>query len=476
MQSKPRKQSSMSVLLFVKSATTVGVFACMMSTAYPFSVGPLPGLNCGGLSPCSLAPILEQYEEVHQDITRQALRGVTFNSGGTSVGFSTNSLWEIQDANARTDYIQSEHAFHFDNAFLTQGSTRLTFGKRFVLRQLQQTSTMTVPEATFLRKLFGGYLHTVQDFYAHSNYVNLLPPPPLQLGDTTLTSQPPFTFPCFPPTVISLRPPIFDTRLSPDAGHHVLTSGDAINPLPLGLINGLGHCTHGLLGNGIHKDWTGRADHDLARTQAVAATTQFVQAILDNPANIPNNVCMFMTNQPCLASAGIVNFDSVTVVGCIDATPYLASHGVTVTQQSIGTTVSIGSAGQCFHSDVVVPSSPNALYVLNNQPVSFTLNFDRVLTSVSFTRARLNAGSPSGVNTVGWTATAYSEVNAAGTPLAQTGEGAQAAFSPNFIAAAAFTLTGTGIRSISFVRTNPSGQNFSFGVSFAVLDDFVLTE
>ena len=104
------------------------------------------------------------------------------------------------------------------------------------------------------------------------------------------------------------------------------------------------------------------------------------------------------------------------------------------------------------------------------------MNFDRALSSVSFTRARLNAGSPSGVNTVGWSATAYREVNAGGTPLAQTGEGSQAAFSPNFIPAAAFTLTGTGIRSISFVRTDPAGQNLSFGVSFAVLDDFVLTE
>lgn len=170
-----------------------------------------------------------------------------------------------------------------------------------------------------------------------------------------------------------------------------------------------------------------------------------------------------------------LDFDAIIGPGCVDATVYLDGFGVTVTQQSPGTTVSVGAAGQCFHDDVVVSSLPNALYVANNQPVSFTLNFDRPLSNVTFTRARLNAGS-SGVNTVGWNATAYSAANAAGTKLTQVGEEAKTAYRPDVIPAASFTLSGKGIRSVLFVRSTPLGNNISFGVSFAVLDDFVLTE
>jgi hypothetical protein len=169
-----------------------------------------------------------------------------------------------------------------------------------------------------------------------------------------------------------------------------------------------------------------------------------------------------------------LDFDSIfsSPTGCVDAASYLFSFGVTVTQQSPGTTVSAGEGGQCFHGGVDVPSSPNALYVMNNQPVSLSLNFDRALRSVSFTRARLNAGS-SGVNTVGWRVTAYNEQ---GEEVAQTGEDARSADPPAFIKAAAFSLLGTDIRSLTFVRTDPSGQNESYGVSFPVLDDFVLVE
>lgn len=179
-------------------------------------------------------------------------------------------------------------------------------------------------------------------------------------------------------------------------------------------------------------------------------------------------------------STATLNFDSVSGTSaipgavCYDLTSYLAGYGITLTGASAGTVVTAGAANACFHSDVVVSSLPNALYVPNNQPVSFVMNFDRPLNSVGFTRARLNAG-PSGVNTVGWTATGFSAVNAGGTQLGQIGENAQSAFGSNFIAARFFTLSGAGIRSVRFERTNPSGQNTSFGVSFPVIDDLVLT-
>lgn len=192
------------------------------------------------------------------------------------------------------------------------------------------------------------------------------------------------------------------------------------------------------------------------------------------PATVPAVVPAARTGAGSANWSGMVmlNFDSVTGTGCVDATSYLGGFGVTVAGQSSGTTVSAGTTEQCFHGDVVVPSPPAALYILNNQPVSFSLHFDRALSRITFVRARLNAGL-SGVNTVGWTATAY---NAAGAPIAEAGEDAAYAYSPEFIASAPFSLAGAGISSVTFVRTSPRGENTSFGVSFPVLDDFVLVE
>ena len=90
-------------------------------------------------------------------------------------------------------------------------------------------------------------------------------------------------------------------------------------------------------------------------------------------------------------------------------------------------------------------------------------------------RAEMIPG-PTGVNSPGWSATADNAVDGGGVQVGQAGEGAQ--YNPasfGRIPAASFTVAGTGIRSIVFVRTNPSGQNTGFGVSFPVLDDLTLT-
>ncbi|MGH8550507.1 MAG: hypothetical protein ACRERU_18275, partial [Methylococcales bacterium] len=60
-------------VLMSKLVVVVLLLAGTGSAAYAFSVGPIPGLNCGGsLPPCSAASLLPQYEEVHQNITEQA--------------------------------------------------------------------------------------------------------------------------------------------------------------------------------------------------------------------------------------------------------------------------------------------------------------------------------------------------------------------------------------------------------------------
>lgn len=270
---------------------------CSMSTAYSFSVGPLPGLNCDPGAPvpipCDLATVLPQYQEVHQLITFDALTKVGFTPpSGPLVKFRLRALDEIEDGNALTDYNQGNHSWHFDNAYLKQGGERLIKGKQSVLDKLRNPSTMTVTQAKDLRLVFGSYLHTLQDFYAHSNYTNLADPPGIQLGDSVPPTQPPSSFPCL---LLST------TSLSGAGQRNLLTTGYAIPPLDAADAP-IGQCAHGLVQLGIHKDWNGRAGHTEAYESAVAASIRFADSIINDPSNNPNNVCMFMSGEPCQKS------------------------------------------------------------------------------------------------------------------------------------------------------------------------------
>lgn len=300
MPRKPCEQLNRSLLqVCATSWLALGMMVCSVSTAYSFSVGPLPGLNCplGSFSVvCDLAKVFAQYQEVHQIITDQALKGISFTppSGGSPVVFAPDPLGEIRDANAHTDYTQGAHQLHFDNAYLTMGGKRLIEGKKELLKQLRQPSTLTATEIRGLRILLGRYLHTLQDFYAHSNYVNLASPLPIQLGDDVLFPQPSSPFPC--------NTTLGDTTLSAAGVRNLLTTGYAQTPLAAALAP-FGQCAHGLLKNGIHKDWEGRNDHDRARGDAIAASKQFVNSIItDSSITNKDNVCMFMSDKPCQKS------------------------------------------------------------------------------------------------------------------------------------------------------------------------------
>jgi hypothetical protein len=70
-------------------------------------------------------------------------------------------LWEIIPANLETDLDQSRSELHFDNCAFELGSRRVS-------------GLWTQIEAgEDVYKNFGALTHTVQDFYAHSNWVEL---------------------------------------------------------------------------------------------------------------------------------------------------------------------------------------------------------------------------------------------------------------------------------------------------------------
>jgi hypothetical protein len=75
-----------------------------------------------------------------------------------------DNLSVIVAANVATDLDQFDSALHFDNCAFAPGAQRID-----ALRQLIASGTLE--ENPYL--LFGTMIHTVQDFYAHSNWVEL---------------------------------------------------------------------------------------------------------------------------------------------------------------------------------------------------------------------------------------------------------------------------------------------------------------
>ena len=81
-----------------------------------------------------------------------------------------NALNEIQSANVEVDSFpqRSSAAAHFDGEQIKQGSQRI-----IQLRQELVTSLLKGDKLQHARNLAGRALHTLQDFYSHSNWIEL---------------------------------------------------------------------------------------------------------------------------------------------------------------------------------------------------------------------------------------------------------------------------------------------------------------
>jgi hypothetical protein len=128
--------------------------------------------------------MLTQY---HIEIMNYALGGI----------FSPRALAAITYANIHQDRLQGQFGhdeFHFDNN---------AFEKTYAYIEEQRGMVLTslgARDADSAQKAFGRFLHTVQDFYAHSNYITMwvsrfdgrtLPAPPeIDPVDLTLLNSP----------------------------------------------------------------------------------------------------------------------------------------------------------------------------------------------------------------------------------------------------------------------------------------------
>ncbi len=313
----------------------------LTNIAFAFSVGAVNGLNCIGPKSCIVASVLAEYETVHQNITSDGLvpSDVNFVPPGSLalISFGPTQIMQIQDGNKSVDMDQTHHEKHFDNELFTEGLSRLASLQADILFKLMQPTTLNKIEAADLRAEFGAYLHTLQDFFAHSTWVNNnTNVPPLWENPVALPSNN-YTLSCLPY-------PLTGTLAHSDA----FTSGYAGSTayLQSGLAP-IGKCAHGLVTldnpflshaeNGIHKDWYGRPLHKQARTQAQYATSEAARTILSDKKNIPDNVCMFMTDKPCVKANPFVGTwiapdnSEIIITGDGSYTPsiYLANNQTT---------------------------------------------------------------------------------------------------------------------------------------------------
>jgi len=213
---------------------------------------------------------------VHDDIVRTALQDIVVKApDGSDLRFSEAAIKEIQTATRSVDFVAEGKAefwiahAHCDNELLADCSQRL-IDRIDTLRASADSAS-----GTRLRQLLGEALHTLQDFYSHSNWVNNPGPghtaPNQDLGEKVVTALGPIIGTCQ-----REWPDILD-----GAGLTQVTSGYFVDvSLPQG------KCLHGapVVGTsaqaGINKDLVGQPFFLEARNVAIQATKDYVNKVI----------------------------------------------------------------------------------------------------------------------------------------------------------------------------------------------------
>lgn len=222
--------------------------------------------------------------EAHRQITISTLTTMSATVAGQPAKFSERALQEIAQANEYVDSIWAGNAawfqptFHFTNATLNASSQRLITLKQQIVAEL----TSSTPNGARARELLGQALHAVQDFYSHSNWVELgNNSEQTLLGRATLVNPPASHHPCFNDG----NDLVAGTGLG-------LTSAYFSGPNPFTGRSGApnGSCYHGNYTescDGINKDRdepVGDPLHAKAVQLAILATRDYTQQILDEIA------------------------------------------------------------------------------------------------------------------------------------------------------------------------------------------------
>jgi len=214
----------------------------------------------------------------HDYIVKHGLKQVKIiTPEGDTLRFSDTAIEEIQTATKSVDSINEDlrgfwkGELHCDDERLEECSGVIkTFKEDRIVAQADTSSPK------LLRRLLGRALHTLQDFYSHSNWVNSMPGPghttPFdKLGNEIVTSLGPGV-----PTCQTAWPDRLEGKGETDVttGYFNLTGSLIWSPPS-------GKCVHGMpLQAGMNKDSAAMPFFVEARDVAVLATRDFAQQVM----------------------------------------------------------------------------------------------------------------------------------------------------------------------------------------------------
>jgi len=230
----------------------------------------------------------------HTTIVQEGMVVIVRNtSDGQRLSFSQDAIMQVRDATADVDLFEFFTASaHFDDETFSQSSARLIDLKEDVIQLLIND----MPDGEAARVMLGRALHTLQDFYSHSNWVNTQGAVMnTALGRSRLTAL-----------GINVQTCVDDANdnILIGAGLTDITTGyfpSAAFPPRVGTPSN--KCAHGIAeGVGIHKDRVGRPLHTEARRAAVTSTTDYINQILDDTRVASNDSALraFFDNNPSL--------------------------------------------------------------------------------------------------------------------------------------------------------------------------------
>ena len=224
---------------------------------------------------------LDAFEEAqHRSITRAVLSEVQAAIAGRMRHFTEASIKEIADANIATDSILAKSAAywhserHFTNEAFPESTDNLKTLKDQILEALRNPNRPGRGNnaGSQARRYLGSALHAIQDFYSHSNWV--------ELGNTAIETSFGRSTLAKPDQTLKACP-ANPNVLGPNGGGG-LTSGYYVTVTGCGPLPYPGKCYHGNNSascSGISKDPTTKPGHSDALEVARKATKDFVEQI-----------------------------------------------------------------------------------------------------------------------------------------------------------------------------------------------------
>lgn len=290
------------------------------------------------------------FGNTHKGMTKNAIQNINYKlSDGNSIKFSINVIEQIMQANIEVDNGDSfgEPYRHCDDELIFECTDHLKKNSDLII-ELLRNEPPSIEEA---RVLLGDSLHTLQDFYSHSNWVDIQPNTSAHLGNLVYSSPPKATH----ASIGNIFPDNWDDTQTcqwvvngplgigylfayPDAD---LITGIGIHPtnnltriglsqVTSGYFNGfLGisdpfgfKCDHGIPPfdntRGINKDQNGQPSFSSALTAAENNTTEFVNRILSASGINESSIKSFMGINDTL-NVGFVIDTSASMGSIIDS-------------------------------------------------------------------------------------------------------------------------------------------------------------